>query len=61
MAWWMENQAEEAQAFLASIPLGRVGDCETDIGRFVVALCSDACAYINGQSIAVDGGQALMG
>jgi len=61
MAWWMENQAEEAQAFLASIPLGRVGDCEADIGRFVVTLCSDACAYINGQSIAVDGGQALMG
>ena len=61
MAWWMEHKAEDAEEFLASIPLGRVGDCETDIGRFVVMLCSDASAYINGQSIAVDGGQALMG
>jgi NAD(P)-dependent dehydrogenase (short-subunit alcohol dehydrogenase family) len=61
MAWWMENKAEEAQEFVASIPMGRVGDCEQDIGRFVVMLCSDASAYVNGQSIAVDGGQALMG
>jgi len=61
MAWWMEHKAEEAAQFLDSIPLGRVGDCEEDIGRFVVMLCSDAAAYINGQSIGVDGGQALIG
>ena len=39
----------------------RVGEPEEDIGRFVVTLCSDACAYVNGQSIALDGGQALIG
>ncbi|MGH8505089.1 MAG: SDR family oxidoreductase, partial [Stenotrophobium sp.] len=39
----------------------RVGDCEQDIGRFVVTLCSDDCRYINGQSIAIDGGQAYLG
>lgn len=61
MAWWLEQQAEEAARFLDSIPLGRVGDCERDIGRFVVMLCSDASSYINGQSIGVDGGQAFMG
>lgn len=61
MAWWMEHNGDEAAAFLGSVPLGRVGDCERDIGRFVVALCSDASAYINGQSIGVDGGQAFMG
>ena len=60
MAWWMERNAAEAAQFLDTIPLGRVGDCERDIGRFVVQLCSDACAYINGQSIGVDGGQALI-
>lgn len=60
MAWWMEHKADEAAEFLSSIPLGRVGDCEQDIGRFVVLLCSDASSYINGQSIGVDGGQALL-
>jgi NAD(P)-dependent dehydrogenase (short-subunit alcohol dehydrogenase family) len=60
MAWWMEHKADEAAEFLGSIPLGRVGDCEQDIGRFVVLLCSDASSYINGQSIGVDGGQALV-
>tara|TARA_R110001592_G_scaffold337300_1_gene623556 strand:+ start:162420 stop:163172 length:753 start_codon:yes stop_codon:yes gene_type:complete len=60
MAWWMENRAEEAEEFLGTLPMKRVGDCEQDIGRFVVLLCSDAAGYINGQSIGVDGGQALM-
>ncbi|MYF70412.1 MAG: 3-oxoacyl-ACP reductase, partial [Proteobacteria bacterium] len=31
------------------------------IGRFVVQLCSAGCRYVTGQSIAVDGGQALLG
>ena len=39
----------------------RVGECEEDIGRFVASLCSDASAYVNGQSIALDGGQAYLG
>jgi meso-butanediol dehydrogenase/(S,S)-butanediol dehydrogenase/diacetyl reductase len=60
MAWWMEHKADEAAEFLGTLPMGRVGDCEQDIGRFVVMLCSDAAGYINGQSIGVDGGQALM-
>lgn len=41
--------------------LTRAAACETDIGRFVATLCSDDCRYINGQSIAVDGGQAYLG
>ena len=61
MAWWIEHQSEEAADFLNTIPLGRVGDCEQDIGRFVALLCSDGSSYINGQSIAVDGGQAYLG
>jgi meso-butanediol dehydrogenase/(S,S)-butanediol dehydrogenase/diacetyl reductase len=60
MAWWMEHKADEAAEFLGTLPMGRVGDCEQDIGRFVAMLCSDAAGYINGQSIGVDGGQALM-
>jgi NAD(P)-dependent dehydrogenase (short-subunit alcohol dehydrogenase family) len=61
LQWWMENRPEEAAAFVATIPQRRVGDCEDDIGRFVVMLCTDASAYVNGQSIALDGGQANLG
>ncbi|MDG2334511.1 MAG: SDR family oxidoreductase [Myxococcota bacterium] len=61
LEYWIENNPEESAAFIASIPMRRVGECEEDIGRFVATLCSDDCAYVNGQSIAVDGGQAYMG
>ena len=61
LAWWIENNPEESAAFIASIPMKRVGECEEDIGRFVAMLCSEASAYVNGQSIAIDGGQAYLG
>ena len=61
LVWWMANNPEEAEAFQASIPQGRVGECEQDIGRFVVQLCSEGSRYVNGQTIAVDGGQAQLG
>lgn len=58
---WIENNPEEAAEFFTSIPMKRIGECEEDIGRFVVMLCSEDAAYVNGQSIAIDGGQAYMG
>ena len=61
LAWWIENKPEEAAEFISSIPQRRVGECEEDIGRFVAMLCSDSSAYVNGQTIALDGGQALIG
>nr|MDT0253322.1 SDR family oxidoreductase [Endozoicomonas sp.] len=61
LEWWMNANPEEAEAFVNAIPMGRVGECEEDIGRVVANLCSDEMGYINGQSIAVDGGQAFMG
>lgn len=61
MEWWTQAHPQEAAAFVATVPMQRVGDCEADIGRFVVTLCSEDCRYINGQSIAVDGGQAYLG
>jgi len=60
LAAWTESHPEEAAAFVATIPMGRIGECEQDIGEFVAFLCSDAAAYVSGQSIAVDGGQAYM-
>lgn len=61
LAWWTENNPEEAEAFIATIPQRRIGDCEADIGRYVAALCSDYSRYVNGQSIGLDGGQAYLG
>ncbi len=60
LEWWIDNNPEEAAAFIATIPLGRIGDCEGDIGEVAAFLCSKAASYISGQSIAVDGGQAYM-
>ena len=61
LKWWMENNPEEAAAFIAGIPMRRVGECEEDIGRFIALLCTDAAGYVNGQSIGLDGGQAFLG
>jgi NAD(P)-dependent dehydrogenase (short-subunit alcohol dehydrogenase family) len=61
MDWWTRERPDEAAAFIATVPQQRVGDCEADVGRFVATLCSPDCGYINGQSIAVDGGQAYLG
>jgi len=61
LMWWIENNPEEAEAFQRTIPQRRIGECEEDIGRFVAQLCSEASRYVNGQTIAVDGGQAYLG
>lgn len=57
---WIKHRPAEAEQFIKSIPLGRIGDCEKDIGDFVALLCCPESSYISGQSIALDGGQAYM-
>jgi NAD(P)-dependent dehydrogenase (short-subunit alcohol dehydrogenase family) len=44
------------KATLASIPLGFLGDPETDIGRTAVFLLSDDACYITGDTLNVNGG-----
>lgn len=58
LKWWVENNPEEAEAFFRTIPLGRIGRLEEDIGRAVVALCGPDLAYVTGVTIPLDGGQA---
>lgn len=58
LKYWIENNPEEAEAFFRTIPLGRVGECEDDIGRAVVALCQPQLGYLTGATIPLDGGQA---
>lgn len=41
------------------VPLGRVGDPETDVGRGVAFLVSADAAYITGQTLGVDGGHFM--
>ena len=57
LAAWATYRPEEAAAFVKTVPMQRVGDCEQDIGEFVAVLCSPESGYVNGQSIAIDGGQ----
>ncbi len=60
MAWWVENRPEESGAFMATVPLGRGGDCERDIGRAVVSLVGPDGSYITGTTLMLDGGQAFL-
>lgn len=46
---------------LSSIPMGRFGDCETDIGRVCVFLAGPDAGYLTGITIPVDGGAAHLG
>ena len=61
MEWWQKNQPEEAEAFLKTVPMNRIGDCEKDIGRAVAFLCGPDAGYITAQSLVLDGGQARLG
>lgn len=47
---------ELAAQVLKTIPLGRVGDPELDIGRAVVGLASSDLSYLSGQTLMLNGG-----
>ena len=51
-----KSQDEIANAMLASVPVGRFAEAG-EIGGVIAFLCTDAAAYVNGQSLAVDGGR----
>ena len=55
---WMAKNPDEAQAFFRTIPLGRVGHPEEDIGRAVASMCGSDLTYLTGATIPLDGGQA---
>jgi 2-hydroxycyclohexanecarboxyl-CoA dehydrogenase len=56
---WAAANPDQAAMALRSSVLGRVGDCELDIGRAAVFLASDDASYITGHSLMVDGGQGM--
>jgi NAD(P)-dependent dehydrogenase (short-subunit alcohol dehydrogenase family) len=54
---WIKNDPD-SEAYLKTVPLHRVGDCEIDIGRAVAALLKSDFSYLTGATIPLDGGQA---
>ncbi|MFJ1968157.1 SDR family NAD(P)-dependent oxidoreductase [Streptomyces sp. NPDC087903] len=58
---YLAANPEKAERVLAGIPLGRMGDPETDIGRAVAALVSDDMAYLTGATLMLEGGRTLIG
>lgn len=56
---WHADNPEIAQQQMAMVPLGRLGDAETDIGSVVVFLASDKGSYITGQTLHIEGGMTI--
>jgi NAD(P)-dependent dehydrogenase (short-subunit alcohol dehydrogenase family) len=60
MVEWGKANPGMLDLIVAMIPLKRMGDCEHDIGRAVVFLAGPDSDYITGQTLMVDGGQAML-
>jgi NAD(P)-dependent dehydrogenase (short-subunit alcohol dehydrogenase family) len=59
LAWARDHPELFAEA-VRQIPLGRLGDPETDIGAAVVYLAGPGGAFITGQTLMVNGGATIM-
>lgn len=57
---WQEAFPDQYAGMLKTVPLNRLGDPETDIGRAVVFLASSDSDYITGHTLMVDGGQTIL-
>ncbi|OXM64074.1 SDR family NAD(P)-dependent oxidoreductase [Amycolatopsis vastitatis] len=51
-----QDDPERFRKLTKTMPLGRLGDPEADIGRAVVALVSDDLAYLTGDTLMLTGG-----
>ena len=58
---WGEQHPEAFAKVLKNIPLRRMGDPETDIGRAVVALVSEDLGYLTGSTLILEGGRVTLG
>lgn len=56
VAKWRENFPDMYDDVVGKIPLGRMGDPETDIGPVAVFLASDDSRFMTGQLLMADGG-----
>jgi 3-oxoacyl-[acyl-carrier protein] reductase len=51
-----KSQEDVAAGMLATVPVGRFAQAQ-EIGGVIAFLCTPVAGYINGQSLAVDGGR----
>jgi len=51
-----KSEEDIARGMLAGVPAGRFGEAQ-EIANVIAFLCTPAAAYVNGVSIAVDGGR----
>ena len=58
---WASKDEERFARVLRSIPLGRMGDAEQDIGRAVTAIVSDDLRYLTGATLVLEGGRVIYG
>lgn len=56
IAQWSQVYPKEYQEVVDGVPLGRLGDPETDIAPIVVFLASEDSRYLTGQTLMADGG-----
>ncbi|MCH8828579.1 MAG: SDR family oxidoreductase, partial [Planctomycetes bacterium] len=55
---WAEEHPDVIESFKAQIPAGDFGRPE-DLGPLAVYLASDACRYMTGAALVIDGGYTL--
>lgn len=57
---WQQYDPDAFARAMASIPLRRIGDTETDVGAVVSFLLGDDSTYLTAQSIFISGGAGVL-
>jgi NAD(P)-dependent dehydrogenase (short-subunit alcohol dehydrogenase family) len=60
VASMLESAPEMERRMTAGQPLGRIGDCEADIGPVAVFLASEDSRYVTGHTLPADGGSSMI-
>ncbi len=56
----LENSPDFEMRVTAGQPIGRIGDCEDDIGPVAVFLASEDSRYVTGHTVPADGGACMI-
>jgi len=56
----LEQAPEMERRMTAGQPLGRIGECEEDIGPVAVFLASEDARYVTGHTLPADGGSSMV-
>jgi meso-butanediol dehydrogenase/(S,S)-butanediol dehydrogenase/diacetyl reductase len=57
---WADDNPDDYQVILDTIPLGRMGDAEDDVGPAAVFLASAGAHYVTGTTFLADGGRGYL-